>query len=437
MEIESYLIKIVFLAFLLLLSALVAGSQIALYTLSDKEVKQLRKEDAKRSRRLIWLHQNQKLLGQAAAVGIWLVSVMVVYLCLITAEWIVQVSGLKLEIVFLWTAVSGFGFFYLFKGLALRPLAAKYHKVFLYLGNLPLFIFFEGVAPLIRIRNKWIEPQKEQAARNRPTVNRQNIIDLIENVEDRIPIEETERTMIHSIFELAETEVHEIMVPRTDMVCVEENTGLSELTKLIEEKGHTRFPLYRESVDNILGIIHAKDLLPYLIQKNNEPFHLRELARPAYYVPESKKLHLLLNDFQRGKHHMAIIIDEYGGTAGLVTLEDVIEEIIGDIQDEYDREQPLYRKIDENTYVINAKIDLHELNESLDIELPTEGGFESLGGFILSLTGYVPSEKEVVEYDGFTFTVEKIDRNRIIRVKLFKHPHQLTENGSSDSDEQK
>jgi CBS domain containing-hemolysin-like protein len=229
-------------------------------------------------------------------------------------------------------------------------------------------------------------------------------------------LDENEREMIHSIFEFGETEVHEIMVPRPDIISADGVSSIDDVTKLMKEKGHSRLPLYREDIDHILGVIHIKDLLPLVL--SSDSISLAEIARPAYFVPESKKLDQLLKEFQREKHHMAIVVDEYGGTAGLVTLEDVLEEIVGDIQDEYDREAPLYQKIDEHTFSVNAKIDLHELNEDLDLKLPTEGEYDSLGGFILSLTGYVPSQNEIVEYDGIKFVVEKITGNRIVRVKL-------------------
>jgi CBS domain containing-hemolysin-like protein len=242
---------------------------------------------------------------------------------------------------------------------------------------------------------------------------------LVDEGEEFADLKDTERAMIHSIFEFGDTEVYEIMVPRTDMVCVEENIGLDNLIKTIKENQHSRIPLYRGGVDQILGIIHVKDLLDVIISPP-EKLDLKSLVRPAYFVPENKKLHYLLRDFQQAKYHMAIVVDEYGGTSGLVTLEDVIEQIVGDIQDEYDEEPPLYRKLDEQTFLIDAKMDLHELNEKLKFDLPTEGEFETLGGFILSLTGHVPKDSEVVKYDGYTFTIEKIERNRILWVRLRK-----------------
>ncbi len=256
----------------------------------------------------------------------------------------------------------------------------------------------------------------------------ERILAMVENG-DQGELEEDERAMIHSIIEFGDTEVHEIMVPRTDMVCVEESTDLQTIISLIKENGHSRLPLFREAVDNILGIIHVKDLLPYSTASENKQPKLTDLARPAYFVPESKKLDLLLKEFQQFKHHMAIVVDEYGGTAGLVTMEDVIEEIVGDIQDEHDKEPPLVRQLDDNTFSVDAKIDLHELNDMLNLDLPTEGDYESLGGFILNMTGYVPDENEVVKHDIYSFEVQKVDRNRIIEVKLTVNSNVTAETG--------
>ena len=232
-------------------------------------------------------------------------------------------------------------------------------------------------------------------------------------------LDENEREMIHSIFEFGETEVHEIMVPRTDIISADEESTVDDVTQLMKEKGHSRLPLYREDIDHILGIVHIKDLMPFVLSET--PTSLVDVARTAHFVPETKKLDQLLKEFQREKHHMAIVVDEYGGTAGLVTLEDVLEEIVGDIQDEYDTEAPLYHKIDESAYWVDAKIDLNELNEELKLNLPTEGEYDSLGGFILSLTGYVPAQNELVEYENIKFIVDKMTANRIIRVKLVRH----------------
>ncbi len=268
--------------------------------------------------------------------------------------------------------------------------------------------------------NRWIGKRRRMKGGAEPFME-EELRTLIEVGEEKGPLEEDERRMIHSIFEFGETLVREVMVPRTDMITVDRSTSVEALVEVIRECGHSRIPIYEGRVDRIIGILHAKDLLIRI--GSGEPItDLGDIVRPPYFVPETKKIDQLLREFQQEKTHMAIVVDEYGGTAGLVTLEDVLEEIVGEIQDEYDFEVPLYRRIDEKTLVVDAKMDLHDLNELLEIDLPTEEGYESLGGFILNLTGYVPAENDVVTYDGYDFVIEKVDGNRIVRVRIVRVP---------------
>ncbi|MCI0515766.1 hemolysin family protein [candidate division KSB1 bacterium] len=245
---------------------------------------------------------------------------------------------------------------------------------------------------------------------------------LIEVSEEKGTIEEDEREMIHSIFEFSHTSVREIMVPRIDMLCVESNTSLDELIEIIKENGYTRIPVYQGRVDNILGIIHAKDLLPYIKSEkdgvSNQVISLSKLARPVQFVPENKKIDDLLREFQREKAHLAIVVDEYGGTAGLITLEDILEEIVGEIQDEYDTERPLIRKIDDYAYLVDGKMNIYELQEIIQVTLPIREGYDTVAGLIFDQTGYVPKEQEVIHFDKIDFIIEKINRNRIVSVRL-------------------
>jgi putative hemolysin len=211
--------------------------------------------------------------------------------------------------------------------------------------------------------------------------------------------------------------VKEVMVPRMDMVRVEKNTPIDKVLAIVKEKGHSRIPVYDGKVDNIVGILVVKDLLPYMRGRREIPM-LLDLVRKAYFVPESKMIGELLREFQKERIHMAIVVDEYGGTAGLVTLEDVIEEIVGEIRDEYDKEKPLFREIDERTWIVEGKIGIEELNDALGFHIPTEEDFESLGGFIFHLLGRIPQEKEQVEYDDLLLTVEKVRRQRIEKVRV-------------------
>ena len=310
----------------------------------------------------------------------------------------------------------------------------KYAKLTYWPVKTCVYLCQPFVKGLIAFQNALVK--KYELASSIRLFNRHNLMTFVEDEEQISLLEDKEREMIYSIYEFGETEVHEVMIPRTDIVSIEDTININDFKKIISERGHSRIPLYHEDVDNILGIIHVKDLLLFDVRENSTTVDFKKLARPAHFVPENKKLHDLLKEFQKEKHHMAIVVDEYGGTAGLITLEDIIEEIVGDIQDEYDQEGPLYRKIDEFSYSVDAKIDLHELNEELEIELPTEGEYESLGGFILSLTGHVPKVNEVIKYRQFTFKIESVVRNRIICVNMtIAPPEEVAENTENQTDE--
>jgi gliding motility-associated protein GldE len=236
--------------------------------------------------------------------------------------------------------------------------------------------------------------------------------------EEHGTLQKDEKEMIHSIFEFSQTIVKEVMVPRTDMAVVATDTTFTKLMQLVKTKLHSRIPVYKQEIDNIIGILYVKDLLPYLNRTKRTQMDLEKLARPAYFVPEQKKIDELLREFQEEHIHMALVVDEYGGISGLITLEDIIEEIVGEIQDEYDKESPLFRKLDENTYLIDGKMSLEEINEETDIALPAVEGVETISGFILNLLGSLPKEKEQVKFQNYQFTVEKISRNRILKVRL-------------------
>jgi CBS domain containing-hemolysin-like protein len=242
-------------------------------------------------------------------------------------------------------------------------------------------------------------------------------------------LEEEEKEMIHGIVELGETEVKEIMLPRPDMICADQNSTLGQIRELVKKTGHSRIPIYKDNIDNITGIIHVKDL--FLKEACGEKItNLSQLARKAYFIPETKKIDELLREFKRDKNHMAIVVDEYGGTAGLVTLEDILEEIVGEIQDEYDMEVPPIQKLEDGAYRVDAKVSIEDLSEELGTRI-AQKGFETVGGFIYDLVGSVPEEGKVIEFKspeiGLKIVVEKVVGQRIKTVKVA-----LTTTSSSD-----
>jgi putative hemolysin len=250
-------------------------------------------------------------------------------------------------------------------------------------------------------------------------ISEDEIKTLVEVGEEHGALESTERELIHSIFEFGDTTVREIMVPRTDMRCLELGTPLDKLLEFIRESEHTRIPIYTGTIDNIVGILHTKDLL--LKYPFDDPFDLRVILRVAAFIPESKLISDLLKQFQDQRLHMAIAVDEYGGTAGLVTLEDVIEEIVGEIQDEHDTERPLWTKLDDNTIIADAMLDVETVNQVLDADvIPTDQDFETLGGFILNELGEFPEAKTALDFHNYEFVVEDISGHRIGRVRIIK-----------------
>ncbi len=254
-------------------------------------------------------------------------------------------------------------------------------------------------------------------------VTEEEIKTLVDAGQEEGVIEEDEKAMIYSIFEFGETAAREVMVPRIDMVAVEVDTPLEEALRVIVEAGHSRIPVFRGSLDNVLGFLYAKDFLELWVNQQGlaqgaaERPALEGLLRPAFFVPESKMLDDLLADLQQRQVHVAVVVDEYGGTAGLVTIEDILEEIVGEIQDEYDSEEATFQMMGENEYLFNARIDLDDLNEMLETDLPTEQG-DTLGGFIYSQLGKVPVAGEGITYDGFSFEVVNVVKRRIQNVRV-------------------
>jgi putative hemolysin len=225
--------------------------------------------------------------------------------------------------------------------------------------------------------------------------------------------ETDEQQLVSSVFDFGDTKAREVMVPRIDMVALNIHTSPSEAVDLIVEAGHSRVPVYDDTIDRVVGVLHAKDVLAKVVA--GEEFTIRQIMRGVYFVPESKKIGDLLSEFRKRRIHIAIAVDEYGGTAGLVTMEDVLEELVGDIQDEFDAEEELVRQIDKDTALVSARIRLDELNETLGIDLP-EGDADTLGGFLYESIGRVPRVDEVFATRGLEFKIESVVRQRIDKV---------------------
>lgn len=235
--------------------------------------------------------------------------------------------------------------------------------------------------------------------------------------QDNLSLIEEKKDMIKGIEDLSETSVKEVMIPRIDVDFLSIDTSQEELLAKIAESGHSRFPVYSESIDNVLGILYVKDLLA-VISKNQE-IDLEKLLRKAYFVPESKKIDGLLREFKRRHIHIAIAVDEYGGVSGVVCMEDIIEEIVGDIQDEFDNEREDILAIGNQIWLCDARVNLEDLNENIKSNFPTED-FDTLGGFVLDLFGRIPVKYEKINWGGFEFIVQDMEGHRVNLIKVIK-----------------
>lgn len=229
-----------------------------------------------------------------------------------------------------------------------------------------------------------------------------------------------ERKMLKGIARFSDTEVKEIMKARTEVVAVDEQTGFAELLDVIKESGYSRIPVYKETFDSIIGILYVKDLLQYLEMDN--AFEWKKLVRPAFFVPENKKIDDLLKEFQTKKTHLSVVVDEYGGTSGIITLEDIIEEIVGEINDEFDVNEPAFEKIDEKTYVFEAKTSLNDFCKILEVDdaifEEVRGEADSLGGLILELNGKIPPRNHSTRIKNYNFVIDTVDKRKIKKIKV-------------------
>ena len=245
----------------------------------------------------------------------------------------------------------------------------------------------------------------------------QEIQDLLEEGEVQGLIGSLEEKLISRIFDFRETVTSEIMTPTAEIISAEEQTSVAELIRLITEEGYTRIPVYRENQDHIVGILHAKDLLRICTLAPEEPLGLSEFLNPPYFISETKPIVDLLREFQAKKNHLAIVTDEFGGVRGLVTLEDVLEEIVGEIGDEHDQDEKDLRVLDESTVIVNARIDIEEVENYFHVELP-EGPYESVGGLIIHSLGTVPASGIEVKKSGLEFKVLAADQRRVKMVRI-------------------
>jgi CBS domain containing-hemolysin-like protein len=293
--------------------------------------------------------------------------------------------------------------------LALVPVIRVYDVLF----GLPmrgLTAVLQGLLRALGIRERSSEADDDE----------EELLRLVQLSEGNGGTDNGEMTMIRRIAGMVDSAVREIMVPRIDMVAAEDKSTMDDILRLVMERGFSRIPLYEESIDNIVGVIHAKDLLQFLAD-GQRPNSLREIARPPYFVPEGKHVDELLTELREHRVHLAIVVDEYGGTAGLVTIEDVLEEIVGEIQDEYDSEEAIIERISDTEAIMDARVGLDDVNEMFDLELESED-YDTVGGFVYHQLGRMPAPGDEVRAEGLDLRVLSVLGRRIKKIRVTKAP---------------
>jgi len=399
---------------LLYLSAVFSGSETAYFSLTRLELEEM--DPGSRVRRL--MERPERLLI-AILLGNTLVNVAVGSLGALVALSLARAAGYS-ESITITLEVGVVTFVILICGeVAPKMYAVQRNAVFARRGAPLLAAFMVAARPAVNALSAILKlAGNPLTSDERPFVTAEELRTIVAVSEERGTLEEDERDMIDSVMEFGDTVVREIMVPRVDMVCLEDATTVAEAVQLSKEKGFSRLPVFHDDVDHIVGVLYAKDLLKLSLEDDRDRSVVHFVRAPTY-TPESKGAGDLLREMQRKRIHISIVVDEYGGTAGLVTLEDLIEEIVGEIRDEYDVEKPLVRVVNRSTLIADGVVRLDELADEHGIDLQGEG-VETLGGYLMNAFGRIPSEGEKLERDGIEFTVEELEEQRITRVKVVR-----------------
>ncbi len=430
------ILKIIVLFLLIMVNAFFAMSEIAIISLNDNKIEKMAEEGDKKAKQILKLTKDSSGFLSTIQIGVTLAGFLTSAtasqsFAVMLTEKIGQtgvVNYIPLGVISVVSTVL-ITIIMSYFSLVLGELAPK--KIAMHSPEkvsftvVPVLMFVNKVTmPFVKflsastngiIRLFGIDPNEDEEV-----VTEEEIRMMVDVGQEKGVIEDVQKEMINNIFEFDDMDVADIMTHRTDMDCVDVEEQLSEIAKISIECGHSRIPVFEEDQDNIVGIIYVKDLLKYIGTNLPKTKTIKDFMREAYYIPETKQCSELLTELLEKHIQMAVVVDEYGGTAGIVTLEDVIEAIVGNIQDEYDNEDEEISQINETTFTIDGITDIEEVEDQLGIKIP-DGDYDTLGGFVISLLGYLPTEdgeEDIAEYENIKFTVLNVEERRIGKVKV-------------------
>jgi putative hemolysin len=438
-----WLFDIILISSLMLLNGFFAASEIALISLRKSRVRHLVKSGQQKAKRVQRLQEEPERFLATVQFGVTLVGSLASALGGIIAierikpilqsasvDFISRAAeplavGLVVSVIVYITLVVG--------ELVPKSLAIRYSEQVAFFTAVPIDTLSRLFRPVLRIltssnecvlRAFNLHGQHESAL-----VSEDEVKYLIREGRKHGVFEPSEEDLIHSVFRFTDTVVKEVMVPRTEITAVEAESDLDAILRTMNERGFSRLPVYRETIDNVIGIVYLKDILA--LHMESRPFELSAVLRKPYIVPPNKNVSVLLREMREKSIHLALVGDEYGGTDGLVTMEDLIEEIVGDIRDEQEKELREIHEVAANRYVIDGRTDIGKVNEKLGIQLP-EDEFETIGGFVLGLFGRLPAEGDQVKDGNLMITVLRLRRNRISRIRVLKYAPENHERGEDD-----
>lgn len=420
-------LQFVLIFFLVMLNAFFAAAEIALVSVRRTRIKQLVEEGNARAEVVQRLLDRPTNFLATVQIGVTMVGFLAsafaaVSIASIPAKWLAAMGVPQAHAVAVVLITFMVGFVTLVLGeIAPKSLAMQHaERLALWVAG-PIRALSLMALPAVKVigfaSDLVVRPFGAHVRFTNPILTEEELKMLVEAGEEEGVIEVEEKQMIHSIFDFTDTVARQVMVPRTDMHCAPVTATLDELLEVITATGHSRIPIYEDNVDNIIGVVHAKDLLPVLWH-DRDRFDTRAVMREAYFIPETKDVDELLAEFRHGNIQMAIVRDEYGGTAGLVTVEDLLEEIVGEIRDEYDMEEPLLQMISEHEALVNARMNVDDLNEQMGIRIPESEEYETIGGFVFDLFGRQANEGETVSYQNIDFVVDSVESGRLQRIRV-------------------
>lgn len=413
--------RTIFLIVLLLFSALFSSSEVALFSLDDKKLDEINKSSKHVGKYIARLIAFPKKLLITILIGNTISNVGASIISVSIALDIAEKFKYSIDFILLIQIITLTIIVILFAEVIPKVWANKHPVKISKLIATPLYFISIVISPISKVLSiiMKILTSNVKYDKSRTALSTSDIADLADIGIEKGTLEEEEHELIHGLVSFKSMLAREVMTPRVDVISVPEDIPFHELIQIIKTSGHSRIPVYSDDLDSIIGVIHAKDLLPFL--KSETSFNLKKVIRDCLFVPETKLLSTLMKEFQEKNMHISIVVDEYGGTAGLITLEDILEEIVGEIRDEYDIEEDEILQISDNKFVMFGKVYIDELEEKLNIniEVPNED-FETLGGFIFNHAGTIPDVGYKFEKYGYSFKVLALDSNRISKVEVEK-----------------